>query len=150
MESSFDKCAKLIRKCRIRETLEGIGLPNQERIRALEEKENYKHLWLLEANTIKYAEIKEKNRRTRRLLETQLFSKNLIKRISTWTVSLVRYSESFLKWTRDKLIQMDQRPRKLTTRLHRQAVFVKKRRKRSRQLWRLIDASTQGCKDYIK
>ena len=32
-----------------------------------------------------------------------------------WTVPLVRYSEPFLKWTRDELKQMDQRTRKLMT-----------------------------------
>ena len=41
-------------------------------------------------------------RRTRKLLKTNLSSENLIKGINTWTVLLVRYSELFLKWTREK------------------------------------------------
>ena len=36
-----------------RKTMEGIELPNQERIRALVSKENYKYLGILEADTIK-------------------------------------------------------------------------------------------------
>ena len=74
----------------------------------------------MQADTVKYAEIKEKIikeylRRTRRLLETKLHCRNLIKGINTWTVPNVRYSGSLLKWTRDKLLQMHQRTRKLMT-----------------------------------
>ena len=39
---------------------EGIELKNQERIRTLGEKENYKSLGVLEADTFKIATIKEK------------------------------------------------------------------------------------------
>ena len=36
-------------------------LPNKEKIRTLREKETYKQLWILEADTIKQVEMKEKN-----------------------------------------------------------------------------------------
>ena len=80
----------------------------------------YKYLGILEADTIKQAEMKEKIqkeylRRTRKLFETKLNSRNLIKGINTWAVPLVRYSGPFLKWTREELKQMDQRTRKLMT-----------------------------------
>ena len=39
---------------------EGIGFPNEEKIRILGEKENCKYLRILEANTIKQTEMKEK------------------------------------------------------------------------------------------
>ena len=55
---------------------------------------------------------KEYLRRTRKLLETKPSSRNLIKGINTWAVSLVRYSEPFLKRTRYELKQMDQRTKK--------------------------------------
>ena len=58
---------------------------------------------------------KEYLRRTRKLLETKLSSRNHIKGIVTWAVPLVRYSGRFLKWTREELKQMDQRTRKLMT-----------------------------------
>ena len=56
--------------------------------------------------------------RTRKLLETKLSRRNLIKGINTWTVPIVRYSGSFLQSTRDELKQMDQKTRTLMT-MHR-------------------------------
>ena len=93
-------------------------LPNQDKIGTLGEKETYKYLSILEADTIKHVEMKEKIKkkylwRTRKLLETKLCSRNLIKGINTSDVSLVRYLGSFLKWTREQVKQMDQRTRKL-------------------------------------
>ena len=93
-------------------------LPNQDKIRTLGEKETYKYLGILEADTTKQVDMKEKInkeylRRTWNLLETKLRSRNFIKRINTWAVPLVRYSGPFLKWTWEELKQMDQRTRKL-------------------------------------
>ena len=81
-------------------------LPNQEEIRTLAEKETYKYFGILDADTIKQVEMKDKIqkeyfRRTWKLLETKLSCRNLIKRINTWAVPLVRYSGPLLKWTRD-------------------------------------------------
>ena len=58
---------------------------------------------------------KESLRRIRKLLETKLYGRNLIKEINTWAVPLVRYSGPFLKETREELQQMNQRTRKLMT-----------------------------------
>ena len=85
-------------------------LPNHDKIRMLEENETYKYLGILEADTIKQVQMKdmirkEYLRRIRKLPETKLSSRNLIKGINTWAVPLVRYSGPFLKWTRDKLKQ---------------------------------------------
>ena len=65
-------------------------LPNQDKIRTLWEKEIYKYLGILEADTIKQVEMKEKNseriyRRTKKLLQTKLCHRNIIKGIKTWT-----------------------------------------------------------------
>ena len=60
MEFGIEKCVLLIMKTRKRQITERIELPNQERIRMLGEKENYKYLGILEANTMKQAEMKEK------------------------------------------------------------------------------------------
>ena len=71
---------------------------------------------LISANEKPLAETDVKNSQgTRKLLETKLNSRNLIKGINTWAVPLVRYSGPFLKWTRDELRQMYQRTRKLLT-----------------------------------
>ena len=55
-------------------------------------------------DTIKQVEMKDKIqkeylKRTRKILETKLSSRNLIKGINNWAVLLVRYSGPFLKWT---------------------------------------------------
>ena len=95
---------------------DGMELPNQDKIRTFAENETYKYLGILEADTIKQVEMKDKiqkeyHRRTKKLLSSQ----NLIKGINTWAVPIVRYSGPFLEWTRDELEQMDQRTRKLMT-----------------------------------
>ena len=110
----------LVMKSGKRHRTDGIELPNQDKIRTFGENDAFKYLGILEADTIKQVQIKDKIqkeylRRTRKLLETKLSSRNLIKGINTWAVPLVRYSGPFLKWTEDKLKQMDQRTRKLMT-----------------------------------
>ena len=47
----------------------------------------------------------------RKLVETKLGIRNIIKGINTWDVPLVRYLGPFLKWTMNELRQMDQRKR---------------------------------------
>ena len=55
-------------------TSDGMELPNQDKIRMLGEKETYKYLGILEADTIKQVEMKDKIqkeylKRTRKLLD---------------------------------------------------------------------------------
>ena len=106
MEFGIEKWALLVRKSGKPHITDGIVLPIQDKIRTLAENETYKYLGILEADTIKQVEMKNKIqkeylRRTRKLLETKLSSRNLIKGINTWAVFLVRYSGPFLKWTRE-------------------------------------------------
>ena len=143
MELGIEKCAMRVMKSGKQHMTEGVKLPNQVIIRMLGEKETYKYLGILEVDTIKQVEMKEKIkkenlRRTRKLLQTKLYCLNLVKGINTWAVLLVRYLGPFLKWTREEL----KRTRKLMT-LHK-ALYprddvdsVKKRgRKRTCQHWR--------------
>ena len=53
MEFSIEKWTMVIMKRRKRESAEGLEIPNQECIRKFGEKENYKYLGILEADTIK-------------------------------------------------------------------------------------------------
>ena len=120
MEFGIEKCAMLVMKSGKRHMTDGMELLNQDKIRALGEKETYKYLGILKADSIKQVEMKDKIqkeylRRTRKLLETKLSCRNLIKGINTLAVPLVRYSGSFLEWTREELKQMNQRTRKLMT-----------------------------------
>ena len=80
-------------KSRERQLTEGMELPNQDKIRAPEEKETYKYLGILEPDTIKQ-EMKEKIkkeyfRRTRNILKSKQYSRNVIKGINTWAINLV-------------------------------------------------------------
>ena len=52
MEFGIEKCAMLVMK-KGKKITEGIELPSQDKIRILGEKENYKYLGILEADTIK-------------------------------------------------------------------------------------------------
>ena len=69
---------------------EGMELPSQEKIRTLGEKVTYKYLGILETDTIKQVKINEKFKKslkkTRKLLETKVYSRNLIKGINTRAV----------------------------------------------------------------
>ena len=114
----------------------------------------------MEADNIKQVEMKDKIqkeycRRTWKLLETKLNSRNLIKGINT---RAVWYSGPFLTWTRDELKQMDQRTRKLLT-MHKvlhprdniDRLYVS-RKEGGRGLACIedcVDASIQQFEDYI-
>ena len=163
MEFGKEKCAILVMKSGKRHMTDGMEQPNHDKIRTLGEVETYKYLGILEADTIK-VEMKDKIRkeylrRTRKLLETKLSSRNLIKGINTWAVPLIRYSGPFLKWTRDELKRMDQRTRKLNTMhkaLHprddvdRLYVPRKEGRRGLANIKDSVDASIKRLEDYIE
>ena len=58
MEFGKEKNASCLK--RKRQIIKGIELPNLEKIRLLEQRENYKYVGILEADTIKQVEIKMK------------------------------------------------------------------------------------------
>ena len=92
MEFGVKTCAMLVMKSGQRQLTDGMELPNQDKIKTLAENKTYKYLGILEADTIKQVEMKEEKkqkeyiRRNRKLLETKLNSRNLIKRKNTWAV----------------------------------------------------------------
>ena len=59
--------------------------------------------------------VPQKNNNKKKLLKMKFCSRNLIKGINTWAVSLVKYFGPFLKWTVEELRQMDERRRKFMT-----------------------------------
>ena len=61
MEFGIEKCTMQVMKSGKRHLPDGMELLNQDKIRILGEKETYKYLSILEADTIKQMEIKEKN-----------------------------------------------------------------------------------------
>ena len=164
IEFGIEKCAILVMESGKRHLTGGMELPNQDKIRTLAENKTYKYLGILDADTIKQVEMKDKIQKeylriTRKLLETKLSSRNLINGINTWAVPLVRYSGLFLKLTRDELKQMNQRTRKLMTRhkaLHPRddvdRLYVS-RKEGGRGLTSIedsVDASIRRLEDYIQ
>ena len=59
-ELGIETCSMLKKKSGKRRMTEGMELPHQEKIRTLGVKETYKYLWILEADTVKQVEMKEK------------------------------------------------------------------------------------------
>ena len=59
MEFSIEKCAMLVMKSFKRYLIDEMAPPNQDMIRTLREKKTYKHLGILEADTIKQVKMKE-------------------------------------------------------------------------------------------
>ena len=53
MEFGIEKCTMPVMKSGKRHLTDGMKLPNQDKIRTLGEKETYKYLGILEADTIK-------------------------------------------------------------------------------------------------
>ena len=89
MEFDIEKFATLAMKSGKGHLRDGKELPNQNKMRTLGEKETCKNMGILEADTIKQVELKEKIqkeylKRTRKLLETKLCRRNLIKGIHSW------------------------------------------------------------------
>ena len=68
--------------------------------------ESYKYLGVLKENCY---------RRVRKVLETKLNRRNVLKAINTWAILVVRYSAAFLGWSRLQLEEIDRRMRKLLT-----------------------------------
>ena len=60
MEFGIEKCAMLVMKSGKQHMTDGMELPNQDKIRMLGENETYKYLGILEADTIKQVEMKDK------------------------------------------------------------------------------------------
>ena len=84
MEFGKEKCAIQVMKSGKRYQNDGMEQPNQVMITTLAENETYKYLDILEADTIKHVDIKENikkeyPRRTRKLHEPKLSSRNVIK-----------------------------------------------------------------------
>ena len=106
----------LVMKSGKRHMTDVMEISNHDKIRMFVENETYKYLGILD----KQVQMKDKIRKeylrgTRKLHETKLSIRNLIKGINTWAVPLVTHSGPFLMWTRDELKQMDQRTRKTMT-----------------------------------
>ena len=71
MEFVIEKCAMLVVKSGKRHLTGEMELPNQDKIRMLGKKETYKYLGILDADTIKQVEMKDKIKNISGELESQ-------------------------------------------------------------------------------
>ena len=120
MEFGKDKCASLVLKKGKITKFDGISLPDGNVMKGLIEGAGYKYLGLLQANQIRYTEVKKKVkaeylRRVCKVLESKLNGGNRIKGIDTGAVSLLRYSTAFIDWNCAELTQLDRITGKLMT-----------------------------------
>ena len=112
MEFAIEKCVMLVMKSGKQQLTDGMELLNKDKIKTLAENETYKYLGILEADTIKQAEMKEKIqkeylRRTRKQFETKLISRNLIKGINNHSLDILDPFSSgpetnLNKWTKEQ------------------------------------------------
>ena len=84
MEFGIEKYAMLVIKSSKRHLMDGMELPNEDKIRTPREKETYKYLGILEADTIKHVKMNEKIKieylgRPRKLLQKNYVSETLLK-----------------------------------------------------------------------
>ena len=63
MEFGIEKCTMLVIKSGKQHLMDGMELPNQDKIKSFGEKETYKYLGTLEADTINQVEMKEKTKK---------------------------------------------------------------------------------------
>ena len=59
--------------------------------------------------------LKEYIRRLRKVLRSKLNGGNLVRGVSTWAVSLIRYSATFVSWRKNELQAINRKTRKLFT-----------------------------------
>jgi len=118
-EFGFEKCAMLSIKKGVRVKSEGITVPSGEVIREVDQG-GYKYLGVLQDCVIMNRETKERTReeylrRVKAVARSKLYARNLMTTINIWAVSVVRYSAGVLDWTKQELLQMDIKTRKILT-----------------------------------
>jgi len=142
---------------------EGINVPSGELIREVDEG-GYKYLGVLQECGVMNGEMKERVRgeylrRVKAVARSKLYARNLMTAINVWAVSVVRYSAGVLDWTKQELLQMDIKTRKILTMngiFHKKANVDRlylKRNEGGRGLMSVFDcvrAEEQNLRKYLK
>ena len=100
--------------------MDGIEIQSGERIKEIDTDQGYKYLGILEADDMKFSEMKctikkEYLRRLKVILKSNLNSKNTISAINSRAISIVRYSAGILGWTVSEMKELDRQTRKMLT-----------------------------------
>ena len=123
MTFGIEKCAMVEMKRGKLIDIDGLDLPEGEKMRSLQDEEAYKYLGVLENDKIKSTEMKnilrqEYFRRVKKMLRSKLNAGNIIQAINSRAVSLIQYGAGIIDWRKDELKDIDRKTRKLFT-MHR-------------------------------
>ena len=164
MEFVKGKCAILVVKRGKITKFDGISFPAGKVMKGLIEGAGYRYLGIMQADQIRYTEMKEKvkteyPRGVRKVLETKLNGGNIIKGINIWA-SLLRYSAAFIDWNCTELTQLDRRTRKLMkmhNALHPKSnvdrLYIPRRKEGDRGLQGVeetVKVTNLGLENYVK
>jgi hypothetical protein len=120
MDFGISKCATMVIKRGKMCEDDGVILPDGQVVPGLKLEDSYKYLGIVQADSIKQREMKEKIekeyvRRVRKVLRSKLDAGNTMQAINMWAVSAFRYSGGILDWSKAELKGVDTRTRKLLT-----------------------------------
>jgi hypothetical protein len=120
MQFGLDKCAKVTLKRGKLVQTNGISLNTGTTIKELDPECSYKYLGINEKNLIEHTDMKtqlrkEYIRRVRKIMETELNSKNKITAINTLAVPILRYSFGIIQWKLSEIKKLDTKTRKMLT-----------------------------------
>ena len=123
MKFGLDKCNILtMKKGKLVQTND-ITTSNAEIIKALNIREQYKYLGMLQANEIDKKQMRRRFRdeyftRIRKILQTSLDSKNTIQAINTFAVPSISYGFTILDWSITELEEIDRETRNMLKKYH--------------------------------
>ena len=125
MELGLNKCAVIHMKKGKYTSLGGVLLKSGGEINELQEEDNYKYLGIEELVGIEHEKVKEKvwkkaKNKLRKILETELSSRNMITAINECVLPIITYSFGVVKWLEGDLKEFDVNVRKM---LHMYKVF---------------------------
>ena len=123
MNFGIEKCAKVTLKRGRQTSSENVTLEEDFSVQDLVQGTDYKYLGVEEDGGISHNKMKQKirkelYRRARKILQTELNSKNKIMALNSLAVPVVSYSFNIINWTINEIKQMDVKIRKLLT-MHR-------------------------------
>ena len=120
MTSGLDKCAKATFIRGKLKSTSSIVLDIDTKIKELDQEETCKYLGMEEGDGIQHRNMKEKirkerYRRVRTMLQSELNAKNKLETINTLAIPVVSYSFNEVNWNLEEMKRIDRKIRKLMT-----------------------------------
>ena len=120
MTFGIEKCAKVTLKKGKQIYANNINLTQDLTVQDLDQETNYKYLGIEESGNISHEKMKEKirkefYRRVRKVIKTDLNSKNKMMAINSLAIPVVTYSYNIINWRLSEIKQMDVKVRKILT-----------------------------------